>query len=64
MRGKGTVPESPEGVQESHNGQEGRQVSKVSVEPLDCRLAVEAETNRTSTGEHSRERIGWNCKLE
>lgn len=57
MRGKGTVPESPEGVQESHNGQEGRQVSKVSVEPLDCRLAVEAETNRTSVGEHSRERI-------
>lgn len=55
MRGKGTVPESPEGVQESHNGQEGRQVSKVSVEPLDCRLAVEAETNRTR--EHSRERI-------
>lgn len=36
------------GILESHDGQEGRQVSRVSMKPLVCRLTVVVEVNRAS----------------
>lgn len=47
--------ESRGGIQESHDGQEGRQVSSVSMEPLVCALTVVLEVTRTSAGEKAQQ---------
>lgn len=44
------------GIQESHNGQEGRQVSRVSMKPLVCRLtALKSSMAGESDGTAKRE---------